>query len=81
MTRQEFVEKWRHELAGMCLDAALAGRHEASLGLWARAMMQKLDKMLAQMYDEVSPEKAIPAQKTANVAANGPHRSTSQTRG
>jgi len=54
LTRQDFVEKHRHELAGIAFDAALAGRKGGELALWARTMLVQIDRRLGMIYDELT---------------------------
>ena len=71
MTRQEFVERWKHQLAGMILDGATVARTGADLGLWCRSVMGKTDVLLARMYDDLHPAEAIkpPAPSSNGVAS------------
>ena len=53
MTRSDFIDKWRHEIAGLALDGATAQRTGADLALWARGLMKKVDAHLASMFDQL----------------------------
>jgi hypothetical protein len=54
MTREEFLGRYRHELAGIVLDAAMANRHGAELAVFCRSMMQRIDAKLGEMYVELT---------------------------
>lgn len=68
MTRQEFVELHRHQIAGLVLDAATAGRQGAELSVWLKLVMGKIDQQLGKMWNDLHPptngnghEKNIPS--------------------
>lgn len=65
MTKQEFMEKFRHEWAGMVVDAATMGTSGAERALTLRFLMQKIDRHLSHMYDLLKPDTkvAVPAGK------------------
>jgi hypothetical protein len=57
-TRAEFIERWRHELAGAVLDGATTARTGADLALFARQILRKVDAQLNQMYLDLTNEPA-----------------------
>lgn len=59
MTRQEFVELHRHQIAGLVLDAATAGRNGAELSQWLKLAMGKIDQQLGKMWENLSPVNGI----------------------
>lgn len=54
MTRTEFVERHRHEIAGLVLDAATHGKHGSELAAWLRGVMRVIDTRLMQMHAELT---------------------------
>lgn len=54
MTRNEFVEKHRHELCGLIVDAAVHCRRDIELSLWLRTAMVEIDKRLAAIFDDAA---------------------------
>lgn len=65
MTREQFIDRWKHELAGLMLDAATTGMSGAALALWCRNVMKTLDARLGQMWDSLQPK------QESKPAANG----------
>ena len=55
MTRDEFIEKFRHEIGGMVLDAATSGRTGAELSVSCRYIMRRIDAVLAAAFDSLHP--------------------------
>lgn len=77
MTRQEFIELHRHQIGGLVLDAATAGRHGAELSQWLKLAMRKIDEMLSRAWADVHGEPARhaeprPAQANGNLRV-APH--------
>lgn len=68
MTRQEFIERHRHEIGGMVLDAATAGLHGEALSVFVRGIMRKTDLLLGRMHDELRPPEPLPAKAPARPA-------------
>lgn len=64
MTQDDFVEKHRHELAGLMLDAMLEHRTGSAGALWLRVMMKKLDTRLVAIYQDMHPAKPQGEAKT-----------------
>lgn len=56
MTREQFIEKWRHEFGGMILDAATAQRTGADLSVALRQVMRKIDSILGIQWDALQPK-------------------------
>jgi len=54
--RKAFIDRRRHELAGLVLDGMTLHRTGAELALWARHVMHRTDAMLALMFDELIPK-------------------------
>ncbi len=69
MTRQEFIEKFRHEIGGLVLDAATSGKTGADMSMTLRHAMRKIDAMLGKAYDDVAPKHAEPVVKVLPAAA------------
>ena len=63
ISQAEFVERFRHEIGGMVLDGATAGRSGAELGLFARQILKKVDIKLVEMWNSM--HKADPAKPAA----------------
>lgn len=55
--RKKFIEKFRHEIAGLVLDGASVTRLGAEFALWARTTMHRTDQMLGTMFDSLHPKK------------------------
>lgn len=60
MTRNDFVEKWRHEFGGMVLDAATRGSSGPELSIFVRGIMRQIDRKLAAAFDDLCAEAAPP---------------------
>ncbi len=58
MTRQQFIERFRHEFAGFVLDAYSEQRKGADAALWLRGIMNKIDTKLAVAFDEATKEES-----------------------
>lgn len=54
LTREEFIEKWRHEVGGMILDGATLQATGAELGLFVRNILRKVDQRLGQMHHDLT---------------------------
>jgi hypothetical protein len=54
ISKEAFIEQWRHELGGMILDGATANLTGAAMALWARNILKRVDLKLSQMYDALS---------------------------
>lgn len=54
LTREEFIDRHRHELAGMVVDAATFGEHGAPGAMLLRGLMKKIDARLATIYGELT---------------------------
>lgn len=53
--RKAFIDRHRHELAGLILDGATFNRTGGELALWCRGIMHRCDQKLAQMFDDLFP--------------------------
>lgn len=51
MTRQEFIEKFRHQWDGIVLDACITHRTGAELSMWLRQMRGRIELGLGEMHD------------------------------
>ncbi len=74
MTRQEFIERFRHVIGGMILDAATSGRSGEALSIRLRTTMDQIDRLLGQAFDSLQP-------KPAAVNGTDAKKPTSQMRG
>jgi hypothetical protein len=54
MTRDDFIAKHRHELAGLVLDGCTVARSGADLAIFARQIMHKVDARLGAIYAELT---------------------------
>lgn len=52
MTTHEFVEKWRHEIGGIVLDAVTTQARGAELSLFCRTILRKIDNILVRMHED-----------------------------
>ncbi len=76
-TREQFVSLWEHEVAGIVLDAATAGRSGAELSVWLRMAMNKIRDRLGRAYDDLTKDdKPLPAK----VPVNGAQQPQTQVR-
>lgn len=65
--RRAFVERRRHELAGLVLDGGTIHRAGPEFALWARTIMYRTDAMLGQMFDDLIPEIPVPLSPEAKA--------------
>ena len=63
MTRDEFLERHRHEMVGIVIDAASVPRAGGEMALWLRTMMRRIDLRLTEIYKDCHPEKRLPNAK------------------
>lgn len=56
MTRQEFIEAWRHEIGGLILDAATRQSTGPELSLRLRHVLRHVDTLLGRIYADLSKE-------------------------
>jgi hypothetical protein len=61
MSRQDFVNRYKHELAGFVVDAIATPRQGPELSLWLRSMMARIDAKLGAIYDEFNQPQQPPA--------------------
>lgn len=75
MSKDDFLDRHRHEIIGLILDAATSGRTGADLSLWLRRVGGRVDDKLAQIWQELRPEqpKAMEPPKP-----NGPQKAPQQ---
>ena len=60
MTKDQFIDHWRHHLAGMVLDAAMTSCNNDQRSLFLRGIFAKIDKALRQMHEHLQPPAALP---------------------
>ncbi len=72
MTRDEFIDKFRHEIGGMVLDAATAHRTGAELAVSIRFVMKKIDATLGAAFDSLAPAPKQPAPERNGTPAAQP---------
>lgn len=71
MTKQEFIDKNRHEFGGFCLDMMQKAEGPA-LSLVIRTIMRKIDILLSNAYEDLIPPPPPPPPKAPKPAeANG----------
>lgn len=58
-SKQEFIERWKHDLGGMLLDASTVGAKGPALSLWVAGIMEKVERRLGQYYDDLAPVEPI----------------------
>lgn len=57
MTREQFIERWKHQLLGLILDAAISHRTGSELSLFLEhTAAAKLYGMLGRMHQELTAE-------------------------
>lgn len=56
MTQTDFIDKFRHEIGGMILDA-VTPRDGAHLAMFARQILKKVDAKLSEMWNSMNPAK------------------------
>jgi hypothetical protein len=52
MTRNEFIERYRHQLVGYATDGALSDRRAGEFAMWMRMRMKQIDQLCGEMFDE-----------------------------
>jgi hypothetical protein len=65
LTKQEFVQRNRHEIAGMVLDA-LSGGKGPELSMRIRYTVARIDQLLGEMYEQLLP--GVPANNPTSRA-------------
>lgn len=71
MTQKEFTERFRHEVEGWLLDAAMSGRSGAELSIWLRHMRARIETKLGQMWQDMqskAPGSGAPAGNGSGAA-------------
>lgn len=76
MTRQEFVRKWRIQLAGLALYGIA---NEAKGGPLQRAahaleVPGQVERLLNDLYDDLAPKEPAPPRPAANGVPKAPER-------
>ena len=72
MSREEFIDKFRHEIGGMVLDAATAQRTGADLAMSIRFVMKRIDATLGAAFDLMQPPAPIKAPERNGTPATQP---------
>lgn len=54
MSRQEFIDLYKHELFGVILDASHCRRSGSELSMFLTEMMRRTGTMLGEMYDDLN---------------------------
>ncbi len=57
VTRQEFVDRHKHELAGLLMDGMFVERSGAMRASWTRDAMRRIDQKLGDIYDQLCEDK------------------------
>lgn len=75
MTRQEFVQKYTHEMSGPVMDVLFRDARGGELSMVVRRMMEQMDRALGMAYDELTREKpaALIAAGPRPAKTNGTH--------
>jgi hypothetical protein len=67
MTRQEFIDRHKHELVGVVIDGMVAERKGGESALFVRTVMHRYDRLLGAIYDDfhtaAKPPAAPPAKQ------------------
>ena len=58
MTQADFLDKWRHEIGGMVMDA-MAPRDGAHAALFVRQILKKVDAKLIEIWTAMNPAPAV----------------------
>lgn len=83
MTREQFFAEFRHDWAGMVVDALTFRGQHADVGMKVAALLEKIDTRLNRMYDALQPQaigKPPPAPPPQQTPANGNHGEPQQRR-
>ncbi len=67
MTRDEFLIRFRHELEGWLLDAAMTQRSGSDLSMFLRMMRQKIESKLGVMFDAMTTDQAMNGARVKEV--------------
>lgn len=77
-TPEQLLDEYRHEIAGMVVDAGFARGRDGEMALLLRSLMQKIDRRLMNLIAESrreagtpEPPKNQPPKPHANGTANG----------
>jgi hypothetical protein len=76
VTRADFIERHRHELSGMVLDAATTQAKGAELSLLLRGLLRKVDLKLGAIYDSLAAKAEAPPPAPAQLNGTGVKRQT-----
>lgn len=60
MTREQFIEKYRHEFGGLVADAFSTDAKGGELSMRMRANFRKIDQLLAQAFYELTAKEKVP---------------------
>lgn len=71
MTRQEAVDKYRHQISGAVLDVLFRKAEGGELSILVRALLRQIDTSLGQMHEELTRPKANGTTVAPARPANG----------
>jgi hypothetical protein len=54
-TRDEFIDRWKHDLGGMIAEALTARARDAALSLLIESLLEKVKARLGQYWDDLAP--------------------------
>lgn len=63
-TKSEYLDAYRHELAGIVMDSLAYTRSGADCAAFVRNAMKKIDAILVEQYDDFVPPKSEPKTET-----------------
>lgn len=63
LSKEAFVNHWKHEIAGMVLDAATRKAHGKELSLVIDFLLGKVETRLGQMWESLAPVELKPGEK------------------
>jgi hypothetical protein len=75
MTREAFITAWRDELSGLLCNALFRAESGAALAVQTRVMLDKIDRHLGAMYDQLAKEVSKPS-PNGMLAQRSPERKT-----
>jgi len=70
-TREQIIERYRHEFGGMIADVVSTDKRGAELARRLSLNFARIDQLIGQMYDELSVEQAPPSQPSPRSTPAG----------
>lgn len=67
-TREEFIERWKHDLIGMMIEAMSMKGDAVAKGMLAEAISDKIKFRLGQYWDDLAPVKIEPPKEPPKVS-------------